>query len=253
MRELGFGQKGTRAKSRQILALLLIELALFGIPAAKAAEHIAARPSLAYAPSRQPNAADAMFFNIPSQPLAKALDAFARTAGIQLIYNSRLADGRTAPWIKGTYTIDEALDALLADSGLTPRRINDNVLTLMFVLQETRFVSPPPPAAPLMPLDTLHVLPPSAHEYLIYANNVENAIRVALLHNRRIHRTNYDTKISVWVSASGSIFQCNLRESTGRPELDVAIVNTVQDIDIGQSPPSGLPQPIYVDIAGGMP
>jgi len=56
--------------------------------------------------------------NIPSQPLGDALNEFARQSGIHVVVYSALSQGITAPGLTGDYTPDQALDMLLARSGL---------------------------------------------------------------------------------------------------------------------------------------
>ena len=60
-------------------------------------------------------------FDIPAQPLAPALAALARQAGLQLVFASELAQGRQAPAVQGTRDVADALRALLAGSGLQGR------------------------------------------------------------------------------------------------------------------------------------
>lgn len=57
-------------------------------------------------------------FDIPAQPLGSALSAFARQSREQLLYAPDLVAGRQSAPLKGTYSSEEALDRLLAGSGL---------------------------------------------------------------------------------------------------------------------------------------
>ena len=68
--------------------------------------------------------------HIPSQPLDSALQELARQTGVQIIFFSYLTDGRRAPALEGTYTIDAAMKALLADSMLTFRQINAKTIEI---------------------------------------------------------------------------------------------------------------------------
>jgi len=55
----------------------------------------------------KPAEADAHQFQIdtPAQPLGTALQAFGRASDEQLIFSESLVDGRTAPPLKGSYTV----------------------------------------------------------------------------------------------------------------------------------------------------
>jgi heme acquisition protein HasR len=68
--------------------------------------------------------------HIASQPLDSALLEFARQTGIQIIYFSHLTDGQRTPGLDGTYTVDGAMNALLADSMLTFRWVNAKTIEI---------------------------------------------------------------------------------------------------------------------------
>ncbi|MGK6311903.1 TonB-dependent receptor domain-containing protein [Neorhizobium sp. DT-125] len=72
-------------------------------------------------------------FNIPAQPLAGALTAFARQSGLQLAYPASLAAGKTAPAVNGALSQEAALSALLAGSGLSYRFAGANVVAISAV------------------------------------------------------------------------------------------------------------------------
>ena len=96
---------GTRSHTRLAVALALVCAALF--PAAVRGAEPAAHT-----------------LHIASQPLDSALQEFARQTGIQIIFLSYLTDGQRAPALDGSYTVDAAMKALLADSTLTFRWVN---------------------------------------------------------------------------------------------------------------------------------
>lgn len=67
------------------------------------------------------NAAHAASFDIPAQPLAGALTAFARQSGWQILFNPEETRGLAAPALKGDIDNAAALDRLIAGSGLQIR------------------------------------------------------------------------------------------------------------------------------------
>ncbi|HVR48421.1 MAG TPA: TonB-dependent siderophore receptor [Pseudorhodoferax sp.] len=73
-------------------------------------------------------------FDIAPQPLAAALDQFARQAGLQLVFDLERAQGRQAPAVRGDQDVRQALDALLRGSGLDGR-IANGTLTIRPVAQ----------------------------------------------------------------------------------------------------------------------
>ncbi len=58
-------------------------------------------------------------FDIPAGPLAAALTAFGRQAGLQVTYLPELASGKRSPGVSGTLPVEEALSRLLQETGLT--------------------------------------------------------------------------------------------------------------------------------------
>jgi iron complex outermembrane recepter protein len=68
--------------------------------------------------------------HIAAQPLDSALQEFARQSGVQIIFFSYLTDGQWAPALDGTYTIDAAMHALLADSMLAFRWVNAKTIEI---------------------------------------------------------------------------------------------------------------------------
>lgn len=61
---------------------------------------------------------------IAEQPLDEALQEFSRQSGVQVVFFSSVADGIRSPGANGRFTVEEALKALLAGSGLSFRIIN---------------------------------------------------------------------------------------------------------------------------------
>lgn len=61
---------------------------------------------------------DAVEVDLPSQPLANSLKQFATATDLSLAFDSSLALGKTAPAVKGKMTRGEALNRILAGSGL---------------------------------------------------------------------------------------------------------------------------------------
>lgn len=70
-------------------------------------------------------------FNIPSQPLGAALNAFAEATGWQVSMPTESIAGRTSSGISGSRQPEEALQALLAGTGITYRRADTNAVTLV--------------------------------------------------------------------------------------------------------------------------
>lgn len=75
--------------------------------------------------------------DIPAQPLDKALGALARQTGARILFSTDLTERKQAPALKGSLTPQQALERLLAGSGLVVRVTQDGGFT----------VAPKPPEA----------------------------------------------------------------------------------------------------------
>jgi iron complex outermembrane receptor protein len=71
-----------------------------------------------------------MGLRISEQPLDEALQEFSRQSGVQVIFFSRITDGVRSPGANGKFTIENALEALLAGSGLSFRVINPRTVEI---------------------------------------------------------------------------------------------------------------------------
>lgn len=68
-----------------------------------------------------PALAQATTFNVPSQDVASAVRQFARQAKIQIVVSGHVAEGRRTQAITGAMTVDQALERMLANTGLAVR------------------------------------------------------------------------------------------------------------------------------------
>lgn len=61
-------------------------------------------------------------YDMPAQPLSRALQAYGQMADVQIIFTDELVRGRNAPALEGEYTAEQALQRLLEGTGLDARR-----------------------------------------------------------------------------------------------------------------------------------
>jgi outer membrane receptor protein involved in Fe transport len=67
---------------------------------------------------------------IPAQPLAAALQAFAAQSGLQVMFFSDVSSGLRAQALEGSFTKEDALRKLLQGSGLEYTLINDRTISI---------------------------------------------------------------------------------------------------------------------------
>ena len=117
----------------------------------------ASAPCAAVAGPRRP--ATSLRFDIPSQPLSQALNQLAVRSDREILFSPALTRGRLSPPLNGVFTAEEALERLLAGSGLEVRLEGRSFLVVPAPPKARPSpdgepeAAPPPPA----PLDTVVV------------------------------------------------------------------------------------------------
>lgn len=92
----------------------------------------------------------ARHFEIPAGGLAAALNRLADETGLQLVYDTQLAESHRTGGVSGDYTVDAAIRQLLIGTPLNHRFVNETTVTLQ------------PTASPMAPPPTVAPLPPEA-------------------------------------------------------------------------------------------
>lgn len=108
---------------------------IFAIKSASAftAKPLAAAMLLAAALCASPVHAGApqLALDVAAAPLDQALNQLARQSGTQILFASDIASGRSAPALKGDFTVGEALRRLLDGTGLAVQAQGDRTFTIV--------------------------------------------------------------------------------------------------------------------------
>jgi hypothetical protein len=164
-------------------------------------------------------------FNVPAQSLASALEAYSATAGLEVFYDSNLAAGRRSTAVKGTIAPDVALRVLLEGTGLT-------------VVYAEKAFAIVPAASPRQGDGS------SLTSQIPYLTNIQREIERAFCRRPQSVPGQYRLALRFGIGTSGEVLHPQLLGSTGDPQRDELIADLLRDLNIGQSPPPGLPQPI---------
>lgn len=70
-------------------------------------------------------------FDVPAAALETSLNALARQANAQILFASDIASGKTAPALKGRYTLEQALQRLLGNSGLSAQERDEQTFVVV--------------------------------------------------------------------------------------------------------------------------
>ncbi|MGO4717337.1 energy transducer TonB [Bradyrhizobium sp. 2TAF24] len=171
-------------------------------------------------------------FDLPAQPLAKALQAFSAATNIEVLVDARHAAGRRSSDVQGAMMPREALALLLAGSGLVAQP---------FTADEAAFkiVAPPVPAP-------VAGLPPGATRYF---RDIQRAVELALCRDGRTAPGRYRLALKLWIGQSGVVLRSQRLDTTGDDALDGALDEVTRALPIGRSPPADLPQPVVLVIS----
>jgi hypothetical protein len=173
-------------------------------------------------------------FDIPSQTLASALEAYARISGREVLYDGALAVGLHSDAIKGAYAPAEALRLLLAGTGLSAHFEDAD----FFVLTPTGSTDSAANAV-------------SAAQQRYYGRLQAN-LRNAFCQKSEIFPGQYRVAARLWIGPSGDVVQEKRLASTGDTNLDREVDDALREIKLG-SPPAGLEQPITIVIMPNAP
>ncbi|HVJ61713.1 MAG TPA: STN domain-containing protein, partial [Tahibacter sp.] len=101
-------------------------------------------PPLAFTAAAQ-TAAPAQSFSVAAGDLKQALYQFGEQSSLQIVYAPELVQGRTTPGVSGSHSPAQALQRLLAGTGLVAESVNASTVVLKKAPQEQ---PPRPPKNP---------------------------------------------------------------------------------------------------------
>jgi hypothetical protein len=229
-----------RADFRNRRLLSCAALLIAGVLAAGATEDQGAKPS------------GPILFRIPAQSLASALQAYGQATGIQVLYESNSAVGRTSVAVEGTFAADAALNLLLKGTELQVRYIRPDAITL--APPSVDGINRAPPTVPLaasdLSLGTLRVRGSSGSDSRLqdYSQGVQMDIQNALRRNPKTRDGSYRAVLDLWIDSARTIERTELLRSTGDRDRDAAVAATLRGVTITRPTPANVPQPVRVGI-----
>jgi TonB-dependent receptor len=138
-------------------------------------------------------------FNIPSEPLGKALTDYSRIASRQIVFSENLTAGKTVTGLSGHYTAEEALSLLLAGTGLWARSGPSGVL----MVEQKAEITAPAPNPPVQNADTIEAV-------------VVTGFAASLEHSTEEKRQSIGFIDSIFAEEVGKFPDTNLAESLNR-------------------------------------
>jgi hypothetical protein len=169
-------------------------------------------------------------FDIPSQPLAVALRAYGKATGVEVFYDGSLSIGRHSTTIKGAFTPMLGLKALLRGTGYDARTTEiANTVTIVSA----------PPVAPLRA---------TFDQYQPYFAVLQERLSEALCNDEETMPSGEEITLRFWLDPSGAISNARMFDLRRGEDWRRAVASKIQGLQIGKTPPVGLPQPVTMVI-----
>lgn len=169
-------------------------------------------------------------FDISAQPLQSALDIYGAAAGLEVLYDSRLAIGRRTRGLKGLFAPMTGLNTLLQGTGLTAVYVGTNAFAVIPVPAPRNNAAEP-------------------RSYRQYFGLVQSSIASTFCDQAEIRPGAYRIALRFWISPEGQIYHPELLSSSGDSLRDQAVSGTLAQVIVDLPPPRGMPQPITMVIA----
>ncbi|WP_432241008.1 TonB family protein [Herbaspirillum robiniae] len=166
----------------------------------------------------------AMPFNIPVKPLSQALQDYAAVTGRPTLYRSDLAAQRMSAPVRGTLNPGQALQVMLAGTGLVAAEFQDG--------DDRGFTLALAPQAPSYE---------DAGDYIAW---LQQRVWNALCANKLSAPGSYRVLLRFRIGATGRFHQQRLLTSSGQQETDRAILSALQGTQLNILPPAAMPQPV---------
>jgi hypothetical protein len=192
-------------------------------------------------------------FDIPSQPLESALQAYGSQAGVQVLYESQLAVDRRSTTVHGRLPAATALDVLLSGTGLVVREVRPSSITITLPVQRSENALTPNLQKPAdLSIGEIRVRAPArsvdTSGLRDYNVAIQLDIQKALKKNPRTRSGSYRAVLDLWIDPSQTIQRTALLQSTGDSGRDAAIGVALQGVTINRPPPPHTPQPIRIAV-----
>ncbi|MFL6532107.1 MAG: STN domain-containing protein [Pseudomonas sp.] len=176
-------------------------------------------------------------FAIPAQEMTVALDLYSRASGMAILVDRQLAHGRRSTAVHGRLNARQALEQLLAGSGLAALYTGADAFTVKEAKLTRRADASSRNGGPMREDN--------------FARALQVALEQALCRSAVTRPGHYRAALQLWVGGSGEVRKSRLLASTGDARRDAAIIEGLSTLDIGRVPPSSLPQPVTVLVVPG--
>lgn len=186
-------------------------------------------------------------FDIPPQSLLTALRSYSEVTGQAVLVDNTLAIGRQSPGIKGNFDKIEALNRMLAGTGLVASYSTDQAFTLKL-------------AEPGESVATGVRERSEGSEGTVgggievvterYAGKIQRPIEAALCQSEQTRPGTYRLAMQIWIAPSGKVQRTRLLSPIDGGQRDNQVREDLNRLVL-EPPPVGMPQPITLLLLPG--
>ena len=173
-------------------------------------------------------------FDLPAQPLERALEQFSVVSGWSVMYPATLADGRTSRAVQGVLLPARALDQLLAGTGLVAQTVGEGRVVVREVTDT--------PAVPVAAGDGLE----SAERRRRYGQ-VQQALRHAFCDDPLLAPGDYTAELAFTVGDDGRVHDPKLLTGSANPRRDQHLLQAMAALQLPVAV-AALAQPVTLQI-----
>jgi hypothetical protein len=183
-------------------------------------------------------------FEIPPQPLLTALRAYSELTGQAVLVDNTLAAGRQSPGVSGSFDKVEALNRLLAGTGLIASYSSDQAFTLK--------LAEPGESGGTVVRERSEVTAGGGIEAVTqrYAGKIQRPIEVALCQSALTRPGTYRLALQIWIAPSGKVAQINVLTPMENGQRNDEVRQTLNKLLL-DPPPADMPQPITLLLLPG--
>jgi hypothetical protein len=201
-------------------------------------------------------------FDIPAQPLATAIAAYARTAEVGVAFDANDMADRRSSAVTGRATPQAAIGRMLEGTGLTARfTARDSVIIVasrapgVVARSDGHMASD---GRMTIDLDAAVVTArrtigrPDPGPLFAYARRAQVQLQDIFTRDPAFRDADFRFRVAVALDDGGRVSAATLLGSSGAPERDRLVVPRILGHNMG-TPPAGLLQPLTFEIIGTLP
>lgn len=185
--------------------------------------------------------AEPVRFDLPAQPLEMSLAVFGRITGYSVLVASSLTVGREAAAVQGDYAPRDALQRMLAGTGLAARYTAANAFTLVPVPAE-----PAADEAAGARASKARAEAEAQRMQAGYAAVLQSSITRVLCTVQPDAFGRYRLGIQLWIDPAGLVSGARLLEGSGQGGRDATVLASLRKLEMDAPPPPGMAQPVTI-------